>query len=621
MLQGIKLNKSLEEEFSGSRYFGIISNIRQINTFVGVNNSGKSRFLRTLFSQSNGIKFIYEIDEQNIINILNQSNQIIRIIDNLKAYGITYKYRNTLNSISQKIEQNKVDILNNILDLYWFLSDLEVHEFELTNNTYETHLLNTISKTKPYVTSLGNRIDKLGKDNNKIEKIYIPILRGLRPIAQSENSFSTDDIYLNRTKHDYFKTDIPNGVIFTGLSIYERVKRLLLGDESERNEIKEFEIFLEDNLFKKKITLIPKYDDDVLHIKIGNETQFPVHKLGDGLQTLIIILFPIFINRSKSHLIFIEEPETHLHPKWQRLLYRAMCNIENHTYFISTHSSVFINSPSNSIFIVSKKKKKINLHYSDVKTEKVQILKELGYKPNDLYQTNFLLWVEGQSDKIYLNYLIQKVDDALIEGEDYSIMFYGGSSYKHFLMNKGDLNLDFIESLNQNYALIMDSDRTKSRERYNPKKKEIVELFKKNKAYCWLTKLREIENYIPFNVFKESVKTIHKVKNIELDDSQFGDRCKYIDLNSKPTYKPSIKLSNELFSKIQKNKNGSLKGIMAPELRKEIEISLNNAKKSVNNIDKIKVAEKIVNTGFDLENEELNKKIIALVKEINKANE
>ena len=140
----------------------------------------------------------------------------------------------------------------------------------------------------------------------------------------------------------------------------------------------------------------------------------------------------------------------------------------------------------------------------------------------------------------------------MIEGEDYSIMFYGGSSYKHFLMNKGDLNLEFIESLNQNYALIMDSDRTKSRERYNPKKKKIIELFKKNKAYCWLTRLREIENYIPFDIFEKAVKQVHRIKNIELDNSMFADRCKYIDLDAKPTYKPSIKLSNELFSKIQK---------------------------------------------------------------------
>ena len=284
------------------------------------------------------------------------------------------------------------------------------------------------------------------------------------------------------TKYDYFPNQTKNSAIFTGLSIYEDIKRLLLGDESERNEIKIFEEFLQNNVFKKKINLIPKYDDDVLHIKIGEEPQFPIYKLGDGLQTLIIILFPNFINRRERHLIFLEEPETHLHPKWQRLLSRSFGNFENYTFFISTHSSVFINSGNSSIFIVSKTNEKTNIHYSDIKTKKVEILKELGYKPNDLYQTNYLIWVEGQSDKVYFNYIIQKLDNSLVEGEDYSIMFYGGSSYKHFLMNKGKLNLDFIESLNQNYGIIMDSDRTKPREKYNVNKKEIVNLFEENKA-------------------------------------------------------------------------------------------------------------------------------------------
>ncbi|WP_299215707.1 ATP-binding protein [uncultured Aquimarina sp.] len=621
-LKGIKLDKSVEESFEGTRYFGIISNFSHLNTFVGANNSGKSRFLRTLFSSSNNVKFIFDIDDQSINKIESVGRQLLNSIKSITRYGITYRYRSSLESIIDRVKNNEKNVLNDILDLYWYCSTLNKEEFELSNHSGTHHfLINVISNSKSFTHAIGTIIDKFGIGNSKIPKIYIPILRGLRPIAQNESSFSNNDIYLNRTKHDYFKQNITNGEIFTGLSIYEQVKKLLLGDESERNEIKEFEKFLEDNVFKKKINLIPKYDDDVLHIKIGNEKQFPVYKLGDGLQTLIIILFPIFINRLKRNIIFIEEPETHLHPKWQRLLYRAMCSFENHTYFISTHSSIFINSLNNSIFIVSKRGVKTNLHYSDVKTEKIAILKDLGYRPNDLYQTNYLLWVEGQSDKIYLNYFIQSIDDSLIEGEDYSIMFYGGSSYKHFLMNKGDLNLEFIESLNQNYALIMDSDRTKSRERYNPKKKKIVELFKKNKAFCWLTKLREIENYIPFDEFKNAVKIVHKVKNIQIDNSVFGDRCKYIDLDAKPKFKPSIKLSNEIFSKIQKNKNGSLNGISAKEIRREVEKSINSTKKSVNNIDKIKVAEKLINSGFIMKNEELIKKVTEIVKDIKKANE
>ncbi len=620
MLQGIKLNDPLQKDFSGTRYFGILSNFRQLNTFVGANNSGKSRFLRTLFSNSNDVKFIFEINDTVLSRIASGGQDVLNSINTLERFEISYKYKFSFESIVNSIYKDSNVLLNSILDLYWYISTLEENEFIIKNRLQQHRLINFLKYAKSHSNNLKSYIENFGTKNDNFKKIYIPILRGLRPLAPGGSGYSYDNIYLNRTKHDYFKQNVINGNIFTGLSIYENVKKLLLGDEDERNEIKEFEIFLTSNVFKKKINLIPKYDDDVLHIKIEGEKQFPIYKLGDGLQTLIIILFPIFINRKDKHLIFIEEPETHLHPKWQRLLYRAMSLFDNHSYFISTHSSAFINSSNNSIFIISKADGKTNLHYSDVKTEKIAILKDLGYKPNDLYQTNYLIWVEGQSDKVYLNHFIKSIDNSLIEGEDYSIMFYGGSSYKHFLENKGELNLDFIESLNQNYALIMDSDRTKSRERYNPKKKKIVELFRKNKAFCWLTKSREIENYIPFNEFKRAVKFVHKIKNIEIDDSAFADRCKFVNLDTKPSFKPTIKLSNGLFSKIQKNKDGSLKGIPAEEIRKELEKSISDTKKSWNTIDKIKVAEKLVKDGIKMQNEELIKKINELVKDIKKAN-
>lgn len=621
MIKGIKFDKKLDGQFSGTNYFGIINNFKQVNTLVGVNNSGKSRFLRTIFSETNLVKFIFSIDE-NIKNTLNNILvQIFARLDNIKRYGVIYKYRSSLDIYAKDIYEDNDNSIKSILTLYWFLSTLKEQEFVLTNDSMAYKIPPVISEVETLTASFGSIVERLGIENSLVDKIYIPILRGLRPIAQEGENFLNTDIYLNRTKNDYFKETIPNGLIFTGLSIYEWIKKLLLGDESERNEIKQFETFLEINVFRQKINLIPKYDDDVLHIKIGDDLQFPIYKLGDGLQTLIIILFPIFINRRKPHLVFIEEPETHLHPKWQRLLYRSICQFENHTYFLSTHSSVFINSPENSIFIISKKKGKTHIHHSDIKTEKISILKDLGYKPNDLFQTNYLLWVEGQSDKIYLNYLIKSIDNSLVEGEDYSIMFYGGSSYKHFLLNNGDLNLEFIKSLNQNYALIMDSDRTKSGQRYNLKKKAIVDLFRKNKAYCWLTKLREIENYIPFNHFIEAVKYVHKVKNIEIESGDFGDRCKYVDLDAKPNFRPSIKLSNNLFSKIQKNKDGSLTGIKSEELRREIEFSIDRTKKNFNQIDKIKVAEKVVHNGFSIESDELQKAITTIIEAIKKANE
>jgi len=64
-----------------------------------------------------------------------------------------------------------------------------------------------------------------------------------------------------------------------------------------------------------------------------------------------------------------------------------------------------------------------------------------------------------------------------------------------------------------------------------------------------------------------------------------------------------------------------LEGVSAAELRKEIETSIKATKKTENQIDKIKVAERVVNTGFQIDNDELSKNLAILVKDIRKANE
>lgn len=622
MLQAITLGKPLKDYYEGHEY-GVLLNLKQINTFIGTNNSGKSRLLRHLFSYSNTISFWMPPQKNQLRTVIKLVNTFRSTIDQLKRFQIHYHFQPVIDKFVHDLEHVPENYAKSLVGIYHHIFTIAESEF---NNVTDSAKRNTL---KQHLRPLTNQLDHFkqilheqGIPGTGVRKIYIPILRGLRPFSSAGMKADLGDIYKIRTFDDYFQNSaMPGAMIFTGLTIYEDVKKLLLGDESDRIEIGAFENFLSQYVFKEKINLIPKYDDDVLHIKIGDSEQFPIYHLGDGLQTLIIILFPIFINRNEEYLIFIEEPETHLHPKWQRLLITALGSFERHYFFISTHSSVFINHPSSSTFIVSKRDNKTHIQHSDVKSEKAQLLRELGYKPNDLFQTNYILWVEGQSDKIYLNYLIQKLDPSLQEEEDYSIMFYGGSSYKHFLLNNGDFNLEFVQALNQNYGIVLDSDRKKSGEKYNLKKKAIQQLFKKNGAFCWLTRLREIENYIPSAVFERAVKTVHKLKDIGIDQSDFGDRCKVEDLNAKPSFKSTIKLSSTVFSRVQKNKDGSTKGISAADLRKEVEASIQATKKTFQNIDKVRVADEVARIGFDLENDELKKKMTKLVNEIKKANE
>src|SRR5690606_21126018 len=111
-------------------------------------------------------------------------------------------------------------------------------------------------------------------------------------------------------------------IIFSGLDMYNYVKECLLGSKDKRDLIREFEQFLSDKFFNDETSLIPRIDDDVLHIKIGDE-EFPIHQLGDGIQSVIILTFQLFLNKNEQMLVYIEEPELHLHVSWQKLLYKT----------------------------------------------------------------------------------------------------------------------------------------------------------------------------------------------------------------------------------------------------------------------------------------------------------
>lgn len=618
MIDAIKIDQEKIKQFKFDKTNGFLFEISQLNVFVGVNNSGKSRLLRVLSAQDDGVEFFKNnIDEKDSRTLKDYLKSSFNAAKNYASqYGFIlkddfdYEKKITLIPLS-----NPAKCLE-YADKCTFFNR---NSFEPFPKKIEPRLVKVLEEFK----GVQNRV--LGQYrrfllNKQTKRLYIPILRGLRPIQSvGDNKFSNEDTFLRRTKFDYFKNRVNNLSFYSGLTIYEDVMKLLLGTEEQRAEIREFESFLEEYLFKSKVTLIPKYDEDVLHIKLGNQRQYEIYNLGDGLQTIISILFPVFVRRKEAHLVFIEEPENHLHPAWQTLLLRALKTFEQHTFFFTTHSATFINDESTAVFLINKKAASSIVSPTLLENQKVDIINQLGYKPSDLFQTNYILWVEGPSDKIYFDYWISTIDASLKEGLHYSIMFFGGETYKSFLMNEGKFELSFVRKLNQNFGIVLDSDRKKNGERYNPKKKEIIELFQKGGNFCWLTKYREIENYIPKTNFENSVEKYHK-KETEIVGDPFEDRCTPVDKGAKTSYRSTIKIPQQIFTKIQKNGDGSTKGIAASLLRREIEKAIQNTSKNTFNINKVKVAQEIVKSKPQVEILELNQNLQKLVNRIKAAN-
>jgi predicted ATP-dependent endonuclease of OLD family len=438
-----------------------------------------------------------------------------------------------------------------------------------------------------------------------------------------ENKFVYDTIYSNRIIKDY------EGIkkVFTGLEIFEGVKQKLLGDERDRSIIKEFEDFISENLFGEHVILIPKYGDDILNIKIGTEPQRSIVDLGDGLQALICILFPIFMEKDKEYFFFIEEPELNLHPLLQKKLVNLLSDdlFSKHQFFITTHSAHFINQKNSSVFNFYREGDKTLVGYLDNNQKIISALNNLGYKPSDLLQTNFIIWVEGPSDKIYITYLINKVAPELIENQHYTIMFYGGSSGKYLF--EDDKSGDMILSLNRNCAFICDSDRDSkictTQKHLNTTK--LVTQLSKAGVYAWMTPYREFENHIDSDLFLEAVKNIlNEPTAVLVENTEYSDKF-VIKTNEKTNKSPkqNIRLTNKLYELIKKrdNKNKVHKIdllILQEELQISIDQTINFTEQKVDK--KVPIADYIVKKGFEPDKHlmKMVSELIVKIKAVNK---
>lgn len=140
-------------------------------------------------------------------------------------------------------------------------------------------------------------------------------------------------------------TNNPCNYIITGHYFYKYVQEFLLGNLQQREIIKEYQEYLSKNFFQNQdVTLIPKLEDEVLTVKIGDEEEQKIYDLGEGIQSIILITLPLFLYLDKSKeentniLVFIEEPEVGLHPKLQRILLETLLDeiFENYQFFFTT---------------------------------------------------------------------------------------------------------------------------------------------------------------------------------------------------------------------------------------------------------------------------------------------
>ncbi|CAD5375481.1 ATPase_AAA_core domain-containing protein [Pseudomonas sp. OF001] len=485
-------------------------NLRKLNLFIGPNNSGKSRAIRAVFSST----------EDSIIT-QQPRGEIADIF--LPLIKLHYKDRifekNTIAALqTSEASINKINENTGIIHAY----AVELYNQRASGGTLSQmrQTLRNEGLTKKLEIALET--DRT-HETIKAKIHYTPILRGMRPIGEGQGD---QDHYRKRTEADYFSGKLPpKRTITTGLHLYELLVKNLLGQPEERAKIREYESLLGQEFFGgTEVTLIPEYGKDTVAVKIGDEPQFPIYHLGDGLQQVIIITSAAYLEPEES-LFCIEEPETSLHPGLLRQLALFLLQHTPHQYLMTTHSNHLLDLAEQRddvlIHRVSKSVEKDGKASFLIRecTRDRDILLDLGVRASSVYLANCTIWVEGISDRLYLRTWMSRYLHDLPEGPEksrlagylenyhYTFIEYQGGTLGHWDFADDDVDGDMDKGLSAIRAcsaplLIADGDIRDKGQRAELLQKELGD-------QLLILDGKEIENLLPEQVLHDAARTFY----------------------------------------------------------------------------------------------------------------
>jgi energy-coupling factor transporter ATP-binding protein EcfA2 len=280
------------------------------------------------------------------------------------------------------------------------------------------------------------------------------------------------------------------------------------GQDNLREKFDKIERLVRSLLHLPNASLEVSFDNPTILLS-NRGLRLPLGDYGTGVHELVILATAIL--SMENVICCIEEPEIHLHPTLQREFIEFITTQTSNQYLISTHSPTLINAHSTMSPEARASIQVFHLRLENGVTVGGPVLKnehslialsDLGVKASDILQSNCVIWVEGPSDRIYLNRWLELLAPELTEGLHYSIMFYGGSVLSHLSLERDDVPEELVEVLRMNqYAIVlMDDDRSKVGQHLRPAKKRVKDECQRTGNHCWITDGREIENYLPSRV-------------------------------------------------------------------------------------------------------------------------
>lgn len=261
----------------------------------------------------------------------------------------------------------------------------------------------------------------------------------------------------------------------------------------------------------------------------SSNKEFSLSDLGMGVYQFVTILSALYTSMDDWQNIFFEEIELNMHTQ---ALTQLMHILENNPdfrkfrFFFLTHSTSILDLISEDWSIHSFYRLDNGSTAARLCTKRTDIhrlIDGMGIKPSQLLLSNVVIWLEGPSDKIYINKWIEmkakERGKTYIEGKHYSYVYYGGALLHHYrILLSDDLSDDVwrtdtlidVMNISRYTAIICDSDLGGGRQKLKQRVEQIQASLMERKdlqsyLFQWVTAGREIENYVPKHIFEDVV--------------------------------------------------------------------------------------------------------------------
>lgn len=229
----------------------------------------------------------------------------------------------------------------------------------------------------------------------------------------------------------------------------------------------------------------------VIRIDEKHSSNIELDELSSGSKEILLLVTELIMSKSDMPLVFLEEPELHLHPDAERRILQELKSIVEKNgpqIIITTHSDVFVDNVSvEDIFLIKRD------DYTSIETvsDAGYALAEAGHSKSHYLQADRVVFVEGRSDKVILENWADTIGCSF-ERNGVVVRVYGGDDIFEDQNPYAEAIPDMLGQMAIPYKYIFDSDG----EDPGGKKSEIAGKISESGAKIHVWNRHSIESYL-----------------------------------------------------------------------------------------------------------------------------